>query len=375
MLTELSSALMPEQIAERNSIKMKKLLGMAMVFVMSLTVFSACGSSNGSEEITTADINSIKAETTTSYIADGNEIETDAVEKRVFTIAALKGPTTMGMVKLMEDSNKDLTANDYNVSIYGTADEIVTGLVNGSIDAAAIPANLSSVLYKKTEGQISVAAVNTLGVLYMVETGDAIKSVADLKGKTIYSTGKGTTPEYVLNYILAKNGLKAGTDVTVEYKSEATEVAAMLAGSDNAIALLPQPYVTVAQTKNPKIRVCLDLTAEWNNISDNQLITGVLVVRNDFLNEDIEAFDTFLDEYAASTEYVNAHPDEAAVWIDNYDIVPEAVAVKAIPQCNITFLRGADMKAAVESYLKVLYEQEPSSVGGALPDENFYYVG
>lgn len=354
---------------------MKKLLSMAMVFLMGMTAFSACGSADKTEEITTADVSSIQAETTTSSVSDENEIEADVIEKKVFTVAALKGPTTMGMVKLMDDSNKDLTANDYNVSIYGTADEIVAGLVSGTIDAAAVPANISSVLYNKTKGQISVAAVNTLGVMYIVETGDTIKSVADLKGKTVYSTGKGTTPEYVLNYILAKNGLKAGTDVTIEYKSEATEVAAVLAESDNAIALLPQPYVTVVQTKNPKIKVCLDLTAEWDKVSDNQLITGVLVVRNDFLNEDIQAFDTFLDEYASSTEYVNANPKEAAVWIADYDIVPEAVAVKAIPQCNITFIRGNDMRAAVESYLKVLFEQEPSSVGGAMPEENFYYVG
>lgn len=333
--------------------------------IMCFTLFTACGKSS-QPEITTADVNLL---TDTE-----SETETTAAEKATISIGSLKGPTTMGMVKLMDDSDKGLTDNTYNVAIYGTADEIVAGIASGKIDVANVPANLSSVLYKKTEGKISVAAVNTLGVLYMVETGDTIKSIADLKGKTIYSTGKGTTPEYVLNYILTKNGLTPGKDVIIEYKSESTEVAAMLGESENAIALLPQPYVTVAQSKNDKIRICLDMTAEWNKINDNQLITGVVIARKDFISENPDVFEKFLTDYDASVKYVNANTDEAAKLVGGYDIVGEPVAKKALPLCNITFVRDQQMKQYVESYLSVLYEQDPTSIGGALPDENFYYI-
>lgn len=333
--------------------------------IMCFTLFTACGKSS-QPEITTADVNLL---TDTE-----SETETTAAEKVTISIGSLKGPTTMGMVKLMDDSDKGLTDNTYNVAIYGTADEIVAGIASGKIDVANVPANLSSVLYKKTEGKISVAAVNTLGVLYMVETGDTIKSIADLKGKTIYSTGKGTTPEYVLNYILTKNGLTPGKDVIIEYKSESTEVAAMLGESENAIALLPQPYVTVAQSKNDKIKICLDMTAEWNKINDNQLITGVVIARKDFISENPDVFENFLTDYDASVKYVNANTDEAAKLVGGYDIVGEPVAKKALPLCNITFVRDQQMKQYVESYLSVLYEQDPTSIGGALPDEKFYYI-
>lgn len=353
-----------------------KSIGIAAALVLCVGV-TACDNNN-------ADVQDTTASETISVTAAGSEetqtetetevsAETEAAEKTVFNIASLKGPTTMGMVKLMNDSENGLTANTYNVTIHGTADEIVTGIVSATVDAANVPANLSSVLSKKTDGAVSVAAVNTLGVLYVVETGDSISSVADLKGKTIYSTGKGTTPEYVLNYVLRQNGIDPETDVTVEYKSEATEVAAMLAEAADAVAVLPQPFVTVASTKNENIRICLDMTEEWNKVCDTQLITGVVIGRNDFIDSNKDAFNTFLDEYSASVEYVNANVDEAAALIGGYDIVAEGVAKKALPYCNITFLRDEEMKGAVSGYLNVLFEQDPTSVGGALPDDSFYY--
>ena len=201
-----------------------------------------------------------------------------------FRIAGLKGPTTMGMVKLMSDAEAGETHQDYQVTMYGAADEVVPLLVKGDIDLAAIPANLAANLYNQTEGKVQVAAINTLGVLYVVTTGDNVKSVEDLKGKTIYSTGKGTTPEYVLNYILKKNGIDPEKDLTVEYKSEATEVAAALqAAGEGAIAVLPQPYVA-AQSQIEGLNVVLNLTEEWNKVStDSDLVTGVLVARTEFI--------------------------------------------------------------------------------------------
>lgn len=248
---------------------MKKILALMLCMVMAITCLSACGA----EPAPDADV---KAPEVTDPVSENNDDNADddtyipdatdedaAVEYVGINIASMKGPTTMGMVKLMDNSESGASEGSYNVTIYGTADEIVPLIVSGEADIANVPCNLASVLYKKTEGKIAVININTLGVLYVVETGETISSVEDLKGKTIYSTGKGTTPEYVLNHILKQNGIDPEKDVTVEFKSEATEVAAMLEGAENAVAVLPQPYVTVAMTKNDKIRIALDLTEEW----------------------------------------------------------------------------------------------------------------
>jgi len=293
-----------------------------------------------------------------------------------FRIAGLKGPTTMGMVKLMSDAKAGETHQDYQVTMYGAADEVVPLLVKGDIDLAAIPANLAANLYNQTEGKVQVAAINTLGVLYVVTTGDNVKSVEDLKGKTIYSTGKGTTPEYVLNYILKKNGIDPEKDLTVEYKSEATEVAAALqAAGEGAIAVLPQPYVTAAQSQIEGLNVVLNLTEEWNKVStDSDLVTGVLVARTEFIEQNEAAFEEFLKDYQSSIEWVNSNTADAAELVANYGIVAKApLAQKALPACNITYVDGAEMKAKLSGYLQVLFDQNPKAVGGAMPGDDFYY--
>lgn len=290
-------------------------------------------------------------------------------------IAGLKGPTTMGMVKLMSDAQQG-TGGSYQVTTYGTADEIVPLLSKGELDMAALPANLAATLYQKLEGKVQVAAINTLGVLYVVSTGDEVKTVADLKGKTIYSTGKGTTPEYVLNYILAQNGLDPAADVTIEYKSEATEVLATLqTATGAAVAVLPQPYVTAAQMQLEGLNVALDLTAEWNKVSpESALVTGVLLVRTEFAQQHPEALTDFLSDYKASVEWVNANTAQAAQLVADYGIVAKApIAEKALPACNITYIAGAEMKQKLQGYLQVLFDQAPASVGGELPDDGFYY--
>lgn len=240
---------------------MNKVIKICSVLFLSMAILAGCSSSKSNTESG----------------EKGNTAQTN--EKIDIKIGSLKGPTTMGMVKLMEDSEKGETENNYTVSMTGTADEIVTSIVKGELDVAAVPCNLASVLYNKTEGQISVAAINTLGVMYVVENGNDIKSVEDLKGKTLYTTGKGTTPEYVLNYILSENGIDVTKDLTVEYKSEATEVATVLAENEDAIAMLPQPFVTTAQAKNSNLRIALDMTEEWNKVQGNSgsaLVTGVV---------------------------------------------------------------------------------------------------
>lgn len=293
-----------------------------------------------------------------------------------FRIAGLKGPTTMGMVKLMSDAEAGETHQDYQVTMYGAADEVVPLLVKGDIDLAAIPANLAANLYNQTEGKVQVAAINTLGVLYVVTTGDDVNSVEDLKGKTVYSTGKGTTPEYVLNYILKENGIDPEKDLTVEYKSEATEVAAALQAADEgAIAVLPQPYVTAAQSQIEGLNVALNLTEEWNKVStDSDLVTGVLVASTEFIEQNEAAFEEFLKDYQASIEWVNSNTADAAELVANYGIVAKApLAQKALPACNITYVDGAEMKTKLSGYLQVLFDQNPKAVGGAMPGDDFYY--
>ena len=291
-------------------------------------------------------------------------------------IAGLKGPTTMGLVNLLpmqEDGSANLS---YDLQLYGAADEIVPLLTKGELDMAAIPANLAATLYQKTEGAIQVMAVNTLGVLYVVEKGDTVQSVADLKGRTILSTGKGTTPEYVLRYILAQNGIDPDNDVTIEFYSEATEVTAQMAVAGDAIAVLPQPYVTSASMQDDTLRVALDLTAEWEKVCDTQLITGVTVVRTAYAEEHPDVVAAFLEDYAASVDAANNDLDGTAALCEEQGVVAKAAIAKAaLPECNIVCITGEDMKADVAGYAQVLYDADPASVGGTMPDDGFYYLG
>ncbi len=290
-------------------------------------------------------------------------------------IAGLKGPTTMGLVNLLDMEQQGTAALDYDLQLYGTADEIVPGLIKGELDMAAIPANLAAALYQKTKGGIQVMAVNTLGVLYVVEKGDTVHSMADLAGRTILSTGKGTTPEYLLRYLLEKNGLDPDKDVKIQYCSEATEVTAQMAAAQkDAIAVLPQPYVTAAGMKDPSLRVALDLTAEWDKVSDSQLVTGVTVVRTQYAQEHPDVVEAFLQEYAQSVRTANTDLDRTAALCEQQGVVAKAaIAKKALPACNIVCRTGDEMQKDISAYLSVLCAADPAAVGGKLPDEGFYW--
>lgn len=293
--------------------------------------------------------------------------------------AALKGPTAMGLVKFMDEAEAGTVSdNDYSFQIAASPDELTPQIAQGSLDIACVPANLASVLYNNTDGAVRVLAVNTLGVLYICDSNGSIQSVADLAGKTIYASGKGSTPEYALNYILEGNGLTPGRDVTIEWKSEHAECVAAMTKDSQAIALLPQPFVTTAQMKDDSIRTALDLTEEWNALQNDadasSLITGVVVARADFVDEHPEAVEAFMKHYRESVAFVNEDIEAAAELIDTYDIVPAAVAQKAIPACNIVCMEGDEMKNALSDYLEVLFEQNPKSVGGTLPGDDFYYA-
>lgn len=306
---------------------------------------------------------------------------TTPAEPTTIHIASLKGPTTMGLVHLMDEASKGTAAEDYQVTMYGSPDEIVPLVVQGKADVAMVPANLAAVLYNKTltdsGAAVQVAAINTLGVMDILESGDTVHSVADLKGKTIVASGKGASPEYVLDYILRENGLEPGVDVTVDYRSEHTEVASVLAATPGTIAMLPQPFATVVQTQNPAVRTALSLTDEWAKVAkDSQLVTGVVVARTAFITEHPDAFAQFLTDYEASTKFTNDNPADAAKLIADAGIVPAApVAQKAIPGSHITFIGGAEMTTTLSGYLQVLFDADPASVGGTMPGDDFYYAG
>lgn len=294
-------------------------------------------------------------------------------------VLALKGPTAMGMVSLMDQADQgEITGENYDFQIVASSDEVSPAIAQETTDIAAVPANLASVLYQKTNGGVQVLTINTLGVLYLVENGEQVQSVSDLKGKTIYASGKGATPEYALNYILKENGLTPGEDVQIEWKSEHTECVAALAEHEDAAALLPQPFVTTAQSKNDSLRVALDLTEEWDKIQkdnggNSSLVTGVTVVRTKFAQEHPEIVEDFMGRYQESVSYVNEHTEEAAKLIGDYDIVPEEIAKKALPECNIVYIDGAEMKEKLSGYLEVLEQENPQAVGGVLPADEFYY--
>lgn len=353
---------------------MKKTVLILLSLVLCISVFAAC--TDGDDNSSAAD--STEPSVEESSVAeesseDATSEETSAFDKTV-RIGGLKGPTSMGLVKLMRDNADGKSELNYEFTVEATADMVTPLLIKGELDMAAVPANLASVLYNNTEGKIKVLAINTLGVLYIVEKNSSVSSLGDLRGKTVYATGKGSTPEYNLRYLLSQAGLDPDKDVTIEWKSEPSEVVALLKQSDSGVAMLPQPYVTVAQTQISELNVAINLNDEWDKLNNgSMMVTGVLVASAEFVDNNKDYVDAFLKEYKASTEYINANPAEASVWVEDKIGVKAAVAEKAVPFCNITFISGAEMKEALSGYLNILFEQNEKSVGGAMPADGFYY--
>lgn len=358
----------------------KKILSVILTAAMALSL-AACGMS-GKNTVTGSENKDTESHTetvseTSAKVSESTEAETEAPVKGCdFNIASMKGPTSIGLVKLFYGSDNNETVNKYNYTVYGTADEISAGLIKGDIDVAAVPCNLASVLYNKTDGEIMVAGINTLGVLYVMSKGIEINSVNDLKGQTVYTTGQGTTPEYTLRHLLSINGIDPDADVTIEFKSEASEVVSAVSELDTAVVMLPQPYVTIAEKSVEGLTVALDVTKEWEkSASDGStVVTGVIVARKSFINEHAGQFKVFLDEYKDSTDYANTDIESTAALLESFDIIKAAVARKAIPECNVTFIGGEEMKSKVTSYLQVLFDASPKAVGGAMPEDDFFYI-
>ena len=357
---------------------------LALVLTLGLLCSGLAGCGQARNSGSTAESLATESTQTESTVADVTAESTAAsaeetsqnTDGTVVRVASLKGPTSLGLLFLMDKANKGETANTYDFRMATGADEILPLMVKGDLDIALIPANVASILYHKTQGGVEVIDINTLGVLYMVSGEDDLTDFTDLKGKTIYLTGKGTTPDYVLQYLLNANGMSVD-DVTLEYKSEATEVASVLAEDPTAIGLLPQPFVTAACMQNDALKVIFDLNEEWNKVqgvSGSSMVTGVTVVRKEFLEENEEAVKAFMEEHKASAEAINADPATgAALAVEAQIVAKESIAQKAIPDCNITYMDKAEMKQALSGYLDVLFHQDSQSIGGGLPESDFYY--
>ena len=300
-------------------------------------------------------------------------VEVEPVEVRV---ASLKGPTSMGIAHFMTNAEDEALVNTYSFNMATAADEILPLVIKGEVDIALIPANVASVLYNKTEGAISVIDINTLGVLNVVTGDESVASFADLAGKTFYMTGKGATPEYAMNFLLEKAGI--ADQVTLEFKSEAAEVVAVLSEDPTAVGVLPQPFATAATIKNDALKAVVDLTDVWAASVDDgsQLLTGVTIVRNEFLAEHPEAVAEFIAQQTASVDAANADPAAVAADVVAVGILDaEPVATKALPNCHLVCITGQEMKDALSGYLQTLFDSDPSAVGGSLPADDFYVLG
>ncbi len=350
---------------------MKKLTALLLALALVLGL-SACGASNTSNSSSSAAEESSSASSASaSIVPDASTPDTTEIN-----MAVLAGPTGIGASELMSWNDAGKTANHYNFTVASANDDVVAGLANGDFDIAAVATNVAANLYQKTSGNVQICALNTYGVLYILENGESVNSVSDLAGKTIYATGQGANPEYVLNYILTENGLTPGEDVTIEFMDSESLVTKMATGEID-LCMLPVPAVTSVQMQNSDVRVALDLTAEWDNLgTDGVLTMGCVVVRTAFAQAHPDAVAAFLTEYGESIEAVKSNVDEASQLCEQYGIVAKAaVAAKAIPACNLCFISGEEIKSAIEPYYNVLYSANPASIGGELPGDDFYFTG
>ncbi|MCR5155520.1 MAG: ABC transporter substrate-binding protein [Butyrivibrio sp.] len=287
-------------------------------------------------------------------------------------VAALKGPTTIGLVQLMDKAAKGEAKGDYEFTMYTQGSDVMAAMAAGETDIGLVPSNVACVMNKKVEGGVTVIDINTLGVLNCVTGSGDIATVADLSGRTVYMTGQGATPEYTMRYLLDKNGV---TDCNIEFKSEPTEVAALLAENSDAAGILPQPFATAALLQNEAFSIAFSLDDEWAKVNDScDIITGVTVVSNKFLEAHKDAVDTFLSEHKDSVDLALSDVDATAKLVVEQGIIAkEPLAKKAIPNCNIVCITGSKMKETLGGYLQVIFDMDPKTLGGSLPEDGFYY--
>ena len=288
----------------------------------------------------------------------------------------LNGTTGFGMAKLITDANADATALNYNISVETDASNITAALINGSVDIAALPTNAASVVYNKTQGEVQILALNTLGVLYLVtDDSESISSIADLKGKTVYAPAQ--NPSFILSYLCTANGLTVGKDVIIDNTyAQPADLRTAVAAGEVSIAVLPEPMLTIAKSSNDKLITAMDLTKEWDKVSEpGSLVQGCVVVRKDFAESHPNEISAFLTDYSASIEYLSEDGADVAGIIETSGVFAKgAVAAKALPNCNICFITGAEMKDAMNAFLTIMFDTQPASIGGAIPADDFYYM-
>ncbi len=334
----------------------KRTIALMLCLVMALSL-AACGKPSAGFTSSTPGVSQSDA---------SGEVSTP---ETVVNVMVLSGPTGVGSAKLMTDNTA------YNFTVAAGNDEVAPAIAKGEVDIACIATNVAANLYNKNGG-ITVLAANTLGVLYILEKGQAITDVASLRGKTIYATGQGANPEFIIDHLLTQNGIDPDKDVSIEWMTP-QEVTAKMVQSTDGVCLLPVPAATALLIKDTGVREALNVSTEWDKISESPLVMGCVVVRNAFMQEHPELVEQFLVDYKASIDFVKdeANLSQAAELVALHGITANAaIAAKAIPQCNLTFLPGAEMRSAIQSYYEVLFSADPASIGGGNPDDDFYYV-
>lgn len=338
----------------------------------------ACGGSKAPAS-TATDLNATPAPTpaadTSEPTAEPTEEPAPEVDAELpVNVMVLNGTTGFGMAKLINDAAEGKAALNYAFSVESDASNITAALANGTADIAALPTNAAAAMYNKTNGGVQLLALNTRGVLYVVvntET-ESIKSLADLAGKTVYVPAQ--NPSFIFSYICQKNGLD---DVTIDNTyAQPADLRTALAAGDVSVAVLPEPMVTIALSANDKLAVALDLTKEWDEVSPaGSLVQGCVVVRTEFAAEHPTEVAAFLEEYEKSVALLTEDADTASQLIESTGVFAKgAVAKKALPNCNVCFITGEDMKAAMSDFLDIMFSVAPNSVGGAVPGDDFYYI-
>lgn len=353
----------------------KRILAFALMTVVAFSAFTGCTSTEKEEPVQVEETTETEETETSEETSNTEEI---IEEKEIMNIGLLKGPTAIGATLLMNEVENGVVFGDYGFEIFTAPDEVTGKILSGELDVAAVPVNLASVLYNKSEGEILIAALNTLGTLYLVEQGSSVKDISDLSGKTVVMAGQGSVPEYVFQFILNEAGV---TDCTVEFVPSHGEAVAALTSGKATVALLPEPFATSVVEKNAEMKVAIDLAKEWDVYSyeeedvPNTLTMGCIVVRKEYLEENQKSFNKFLDEYEYFVETAVEDPTYTAEFVVKYGIVDDIdIAEKAIPNCNIMYIEGGKMLRLVENFCSIMYEANPKSIGGSMPDEDFYYV-
>lgn len=341
-----------------------------MILLLSLSLIACSNETLETEEV----INEEESETE-AVESETSESEEEIIEPMTVRVAGLKGPTSMGMIQLFEEYKNPSEGVNFEYVSESAPDLLVGKLIKGELDFAAVPTNLASIIYNKTEGKYQLTNINTLNVLYVLTNGSDVDSIESLKGKTIHVSGKGATPDYMIRYLLSKNGLDPEKDVILDFSLDHASLAQAITAGDVEIAVLPQPFVTSVQLGNSDVKIGIDLLEAWEDVAGDALFAmGGLVVRTEFAKNNPDIVENFLSAYKDSVTFVNENPQEASLLVEKYGVLPKAkLAEVAIPKSNIVYMDALNNQPAIEEYYSILLDFNKASIGGQLPKDDFYY--